>query len=86
MQEGILNLKREAEIGKLYFDSACFAAINGDKIKCVKQLLKALEYGFSDGEAFEKELTNINSLKRCKKEIEEVIDTAQLKMKTTVSH
>jgi hypothetical protein len=81
VKDGNVNLNRDAEMGTTYFESACFAARKGDKIRCVKQLRKAIDYGFSEKVIFKQEMDDINSLKYCQKEIEEVIDTAQLKIK-----
>jgi hypothetical protein len=81
VEDGNVNLKREAEMGTTYFESACFAARNGDRLRCVKQLRKAIDYGFSDTDAFKKEMDDIHSLKRYQKDIVQEIDFVQLSIK-----
>jgi hypothetical protein len=73
------NLTREHDLGSTYFESACFAAMNGKSVKCVEQLIKAIEYGFADKTAFNLQLNT--NLSRWRDAIELRIDTKNLTLK-----
>jgi hypothetical protein len=74
------TLTREAEMGITYFESACFAAINGHSVRCVEQLIKAIDYGFNDKSMFDLQWNK--HLSSCKPAIELKIDVKNLTLKS----